>query len=183
MLKTIRSGLQRGVDKAALDAALTTGYETASWMPKGYRTQDENGRDVYRPDYAEKYGARETDSFEWDVRTRLNVRDADATLVLSTVFPLGRGSNLTVREAQRKGKLFEAIWLYPLAGDLVPERLYCPRMNLIRRFSAPAPVRLDYLVHWLSRYETVNIAGNRDADENAVKAWLTRLFEQVKGIG
>lgn len=91
ILKVI-SGGQTGVDQAALRAALAWGVPTGGWVPAGRAA--ENGKIP-----AELPGLVETESEHVEVRTRLNVRDSDGTLILSHGH-LDGGSELTERIAQ-----------------------------------------------------------------------------------
>ncbi len=88
--RRIISGGQTGVDRAALDAALSLGIEHGGWCPRGRRAED--GR------IASRYRLRETQSSRYHVRTRANVLDADGTLIL-TRGPLTGGTGLTQRVA------------------------------------------------------------------------------------
>ena len=90
-------GGQTGVDRAALDAARALGLATGGWVPEGRR--DEAGRIPTR--YA---GLRETDSPDPAVRTRLNVADSDATLILTTAAAASPGTDWTRRCADELGK-------------------------------------------------------------------------------
>ena len=85
-LTRILSGGQTGVDRAALDAAIELGIPHGGWCPKGRMAED--GRIPL------KYHLKETFSPEYAVRTRLNVRDADGTLILYSE-PLEGGTALT----------------------------------------------------------------------------------------
>jgi hypothetical protein len=93
---TIVSGGQTGVDRAALDVAIELGIPTGGWVPKGRRAED----GVIPARYA---NLREAESRDPAVRTCLNVRDSDATLILSHG-PLTGGSRLTLAEATRLGR-------------------------------------------------------------------------------
>ena len=95
-VRRIVSGGQTGADRAALDFALASGIPIGGWVPKGRLAED--GRIPER--YA---GLVETGSPDPAVRTARNVRDSDATLILSHG-PLDGGSLLTHREATRSGK-------------------------------------------------------------------------------
>lgn len=96
MLEKIVSGGQTGADRAALDFARTHGLGVGGWVPRGRIVED--GR--ISEDYV---GLVEADSDDPAVRTALNVRDSDATLVLSHG-PLAGGSLLTLQEARRLGR-------------------------------------------------------------------------------
>ncbi|NTU98061.1 MAG: molybdenum cofactor carrier [Chlorobiaceae bacterium] len=74
MLKKIISGGQSGVDRAALDAAISAGLEHGGWCPRGRRAED--------GPIPERYMLTETPRKEYRQRTAWNVRDSDGTLLL-----------------------------------------------------------------------------------------------------
>jgi hypothetical protein len=89
----IISGAQSGVDRAALDAAIACGLAYGGSIPRGRLAEDGpvDGR----------YSAlTELESEDYAVRTRRNVRDADATLILCPGAPEG-GTALTARFARK----------------------------------------------------------------------------------
>ena len=90
MIERIVSGGQTGVDRAALDVALELGIACGGWCPKGRRAEDGV--------IATIYPLKETPSRDYAERTRLNVRDSDATLILVRG-PVTGGTFLTVEEA------------------------------------------------------------------------------------
>lgn len=92
----IISGGQTGVDRGALDAALALDWPCGGTCPKG--RLDENGVIPAR------YPLTEASSEQWDVRTRINVEDADATLILVEEAPLTGGTRLTADHAAIVGK-------------------------------------------------------------------------------
>lgn len=85
------SGGQTGVDRAALDVALALGIRCGGWVPRGRRAED--------GPLADRYPLRETLSVAYEVRTRLNVRDSHATLILTRGRPSG-GTALTLAFAR-----------------------------------------------------------------------------------
>jgi hypothetical protein len=96
----ILSGGQSGVDRAALDAAVAAGVPYGGWCPAGGTAED-------LPDggLLETYpGLRPTDSDDPARRTRLNVRDSSAVLVVAPVHLVAGGTLLTVDEAARLGR-------------------------------------------------------------------------------
>jgi len=95
-LARIVSGGQTGADRAALDVALEKGLEVGGWVPRGRRAEDGAIPARYP-------NLRETASRDPAVRTRRNVRDSDATLVLSHGPPAG-GSKLTAELALQLGR-------------------------------------------------------------------------------
>jgi hypothetical protein len=92
----IWSGGQTGVDRAALDAALELGYAIGGWIPKGRRAED-------GPVPLNYAALREAITVDDDERTRLNVRDTDATLVMSWGEPRG-GTRETSRISRELGR-------------------------------------------------------------------------------
>ena len=77
MLNSLRivSGGQTGVDRAALDAALELGLACGGWCPKGRWAED--------GEIPARYPLTETLSNDPAQRTRANVAESDATLVLT----------------------------------------------------------------------------------------------------
>ena len=75
MLKKIISGGQTGADRAALDVALKFNIDHGGWIPKGRRT--EAGR------LNDKYKLTETETEDYRERTKLNITDSHATVIIS----------------------------------------------------------------------------------------------------
>jgi hypothetical protein len=90
MLEKIVSGGQTGVDRAALDVALQLGIPCGGWCPEGRRAEDGG--------IPSRYPLQETASSVYRDRTERNVRDSDATLVL-TIGPPRGGTATTIRLA------------------------------------------------------------------------------------
>lgn len=128
------SGGQTGVDRAALDVALGLGIPSGGWCPKGRLAED--------GPIAARYPLVEIDSPDYPARTRRNVEDADATLVLSRG-ALSGGTALTLRIAQELGRPSFVVDLRDPA-DLVAAREWIAR----------------------TRPRTLNVAGPRES-ENA----------------
>jgi hypothetical protein len=72
--------------------------ETGGWMPLGFQIEDGP-----RPEFAQLYGAVEHPSRDYPPRTKANVRDSDATLILTGSI-VGPGTRLTISEALRVGR-------------------------------------------------------------------------------
>jgi hypothetical protein len=87
----IISGGQTGVDRAALDEALSNGVAVGGWCPAGRRAED--GR------IPPHYPLDETPSSDHAVRTGWNVRDSDATLIFCSGEPAS-GTALTAQAAR-----------------------------------------------------------------------------------
>ena len=110
LIEKIVSGGQTGVDRAALDWALQRGVAHGGWCPKGRLAAD--------GPLPERYLLRETDSMGYRQRTKLNVRDSDATLIFNTGV-LDGGTLQTVRFRPWE----DLIWL-PSSMSL-PWRVWC----------------------------------------------------------
>jgi len=128
----IVSGGQTGVDRAALDVALELGMECGGWCPAG-RAAEDGPIDA-------RYPLRETLSADPAQRTEWNVRDSDATLILTSSTP-SPGTQLTVETARRLGK-----------------PLYT--------FHASSPEEVGMFRRWLQAYRvrTLNVAGPRESE-------------------
>lgn len=92
---SIVSGGQTGVDRGALDAALACGAACGGWCPAGRRAEDGT--------IPVRYPLTATGAAAYRDRTRANVRDADATLILSPGAPSG-GTALTMQFARQLGR-------------------------------------------------------------------------------
>jgi hypothetical protein len=91
-VQRIVSGGQTGVDRAALDAAISLNIEHGGWCPRGRLAEDGV--------IPSRYQLRETEATEYAVRTEQNVVDSDGTLLLYKE-RLQRGTLLTYRMAQK----------------------------------------------------------------------------------
>jgi hypothetical protein len=95
-LPKILSGGQTGADRAALDWAINNGMPHGGWCPKGRRAED--GR------VPERYCLEETPQTQYRQRTTWNVRDADATLIVTLTGDLAGGTLFTRQYAERIGR-------------------------------------------------------------------------------
>lgn len=92
---TIVSGGQTGVDRAALDAAISVGIPYGGFIPKGRLSEDGT--------VPSKYQMTETESADYPFRTEQNVIHSDATLIL-TYLPLSGGTGFTKECCQKHRK-------------------------------------------------------------------------------
>lgn len=152
----IISGAQTGADRAALDAAIEAGITCGGWVPRG--RLDENA--VIPSAYPNLIEANSDDP---NVRTELNVRDSDATLILSHGALLG-GSEYTEQKARELGKPIKHLDLSAMSID-----------------EAVALAN-----HWIAaiKPETLNVAGPRASDDPSIyaktKTIITRLLTRHK---
>lgn len=141
------SGGQTGVDRAALDVALDLDLPCGGWVPAGRRAED--------GPLPSRYPMEETASRAYAERTRLNVRDSDATLIVTRGTPTG-GTALTVDFARALGR---PVLVVDLSADATPE-----------------PVRA-----WIAEVgaETLNVAGPRESTCPGIGAEARRFLERV----
>lgn len=144
---TIVSGGQTGVDRTALDWAIGRGVPHGGWCPLGRRAEDGVIPDRYR--------LRETPSAEYAERTEWNVRDSDATLIVSIGADLEGGSRLTRSLA---------------------ERLRKPCLHVARASADAARVRDFCITHGV---RVLNVAGPRASKEPGVPAFTRALLDAV----
>ena len=104
-LLRVVSGGQTGADRGALDAAIALGLDHGGWCPPGRAAED----GTIPPRYALREAPADRSSDAPDVprslRTELNVRDSDATLVVRPAgAPPDPGTELTLCCAARHGR-------------------------------------------------------------------------------
>lgn len=95
-LPIIVSGGQTGVDRAALDWGLENGFATGGFCPAGRVAEDGV--------IPAKYPLVELKARSYPVRTRKNVAETDATLIIAELEPLEGGTALTRQIAAELGK-------------------------------------------------------------------------------
>lgn len=108
LLKGVVSGGQTGVDRAALDVATELGIPTGGWCPHGRLAED--------GPIPDSYSLQQTPSEQYKQRTDWNVRDSDATLVITRGSPTG-GTALTVDCARRRQRPLHVVDLDLPASD------------------------------------------------------------------
>jgi hypothetical protein len=164
MLEKVLSGGQTGADQAAWRAARAAGIATGGWMPMGFRTEGpldserSPGADESHPEFADLYGARSHESLEYRVRTRANVREAEALVWFGD--PRTRDGQLTLGLAEIVG---------------IPT-FVVTRDN--HKHSSAAPAQL---ADWLRReaVRILHVAGNRESKEPGIGAWVEDHLAEV----
>jgi hypothetical protein len=157
MLDKVITGGQTGADQAGWRAARALGIATGGWMPMGFRTEgrldadDPPGPDESHPEFAERYGALAHESLEYRVRTRENIREADALAWFGD--PLTRDGRLTLGLARMLSK--PALVVEPGADG---------------RPTQPPGRLADWLRDGAIR--TLLIAGNRESKAPGLGAWV-----------
>lgn len=151
-IRTIISGGQTGVDRAAFDFALENDIGIGGFIPKGRRAEDGKIPSKY-PNLVE------TETRNYAIRTELNVQNSDATLILSHGKLTG-GSLFTRRFAKRHKKPFLHIDF-----DILPLKKAA-----------------EIVSEWLDSVgcENLNVAGPRASSDaksyTKTKKFLKRLF-------
>lgn len=139
-LSKIVSGGQTGVDRAALDVALSLHIPHEGWCPKGRRAED--------GPIASKYLLKETDEEKYEVRTEKNVIDSDGTLIFSKGLLTG-GTLLTLKMVRLHQRPFIII---DLAEDQSQQK------------------NMDRLMAWISEngIRRMNVAGPRESTVSGI---------------
>ena len=143
----IVTGGQTGVDRAALEVALERGLACGGWCPRGRRAED--------GEIDARFPLRETPSGDYAERTEWNVRDSDATLVLTRGEPRG-GTAFTVECALALGRPHRIV-------DLTAD----PDVDGVRAWLAERGVRV------------LHVAGPRESERPGIGAHARRFLEQV----
>lgn len=130
ILQRIVSGGQTGVDRAALNVAIAAGIPCGGWCPQGRKAED--------GPLPLHYPLRETDSPLYDVRTRWNVRDSDATLII-TAGPLKGGTALTVELARRLARPLHVIDLRDGGRNHILDARQWLREHRVRTLNVAGP--------------------------------------------
>ncbi len=138
---TIVSGGQTGADRAALNWARGLGIKHGGWCPRG-RLASDGPLPLH-------YQLRETASAGYRQRTRLNVRDSDATLIFNTG-ELEGGTLQTVRFAESMGK---------------PHRVF--QLDTRNLYEV-----VDHMAEWLKagKFAILNVAGPREEKRPGIYA-------------
>lgn len=150
MIKII-SGGQTGVDQAALRAAKAIGLPTGGWVPKGFRAQD-----GFHPEFREMYGMVEDGHYQYPPRTRKNVYDADATLILGNAG--SAGCKLTAKLCAELNKPYLAMpWTDNLSTSVLVIKDFISRV----------------------RPSVLSVAGNREESYPGIGAWAEGVLISV----
>ncbi len=143
----IISGGQTGVDRAALDWAMAHGIEHGGWCPRGRRAEDGM--------LTSRYRLQETPSDNYAQRTEWNVRDSDATLIISLNAKLKGGSLLTAKLASAYGR---------------------PCVHVHSALGWDQAVALVQDLVQNSHVRVLNVAGPRASGQPGVGQWASELL-------
>ncbi|MEE4174616.1 MAG: putative molybdenum carrier protein [Xanthomonadales bacterium] len=158
-LHRIVSGGQTGVDRGALDAALERGFPCGGWCPDGRLAED--------GPLPERYPLTELPGGAYADRTEANVRDSDATLILTPREPEG-GTRLTRASCEHLGRPCLTIEFPP---DQVLTETVEHALPRLRAFLSEAGA------------QTLNVAGPRASEwheaYHAGRSMVSRLLEVI----
>jgi hypothetical protein len=152
---TIISGGQTGADRAALDFAIHYGLPHAGWCPRGRLAEDGRLDAIYC--------LEETPSPRYDERTRWNVRDSDATLVVTMKRKVTGGTSLTLGACRQLSK---------------------PCLHLDAETTPDIDTAAAQLVQFLQQHEVqrLNVAGPRASQEPEIGALVRALLAAAMGL-
>jgi Circularly permutated YpsA SLOG family len=142
----IISGGQTGADRAALDWAIAHNIPHGGWCPQGRIAEDGVIPDTY--------SLKESPSPDYPQRTMWNIRDSDATLILSISPVLTGGSKRTLDYATELGK---------------------PCLHLIPGMNPT--IVIDFLQE--NKVQTLNVAGPRASKEPQVYDFVVWVLSET----
>ena len=143
----IVSGGQTGVDRAALDFALENNIPCGGRCPKGRPAEDGI--------IPSKYPLKETAGKDYSERTRKNIEESDATLVIYKENP-DEGTKLTITLCN---KLSKPCFIVNLSSPSYSEKVF----NLIAA----------------NRIKTLNIAGPRESNSPGIYIEAFKFLSEI----
>ena len=147
----IISGGQTGADRAALDWAIANGVPHGGWCPLGRSAEDGV--------LASQYDLKETPTARYVQRTEWNVRDSDATVIISLKPLLAGGSQKTLEFARKQKK---------------------PCLVLCRVSSpAEAAVRLERFLRE-NQVKVLHVAGPRASEEPTIGEFVNAVLDAAR---
>ncbi|MGY2873778.1 hypothetical protein ACVW00_000968 [Marmoricola sp. URHA0025 HA25] len=149
----IVSGGQTGVDRAALEVGRRLGIAIGGWCPAGGWAEDLSEPPGLLAMYPELTPTPSTDPGE---RTRWNVRDSDATLVIIAAGSSSPGTALTIDIVEELGRPH-------LVADV-----------------ADVPTLRSWLEQ-LAEGAVLNVAGPRESEAPGIQAQATTVLEDLLG--
>lgn len=146
-LSRIISGGQTGVDQGALAAAMDAGVVTGGRVPRGYRTSQG------RMPVLSVFGVEEDDSPDYGPRTKHNVLNSDATLIIATNLE-SPGTKLTIDLCRHHDKPLHII---QVSEKGLNDTSYTWSWDVVDEAYA-------FLAHKQTR--TLNVAGHREVAQS-----------------
>lgn len=141
-ISVIISGGQTGADRGALDFAIEKGIKHGGWCPLGRKSEDKV--------IPSRYSLTETTTSLYPARTRMNIRDSDATIIFSSDIN-SKGSLLTTKFCIEMKKPYYTFLL--------------DKNNLNRLNTNYLINNYQRILKWLNKIkpQILNIAGTRES--------------------
>ena len=155
----IVSGGQTGVDRGALEAAVALGLEFGGWAPHGWIAEDGTIPEQYRVKMKE-CPAMGSHAQNYRERTKANVRDSHATLILVDSFPLSGGTKLTENTAVKMMRSHKTIAMSATNAK-------ADGLKWLRQFLG------------LSSALVLNVAGPRESKAPGIQARTRAFLEEL----
>lgn len=150
LVRKIVSGGQTGVDRAALDFALSAGIPCDGWCPAGRISED--GTIPLR------YPLTETGTSGYPERTRKNITHSDGTLILTLHHKMDRGTVLTRKLCEMEAR--------PCLIIEMTDDIYLARKNISEWMLRHSIV-------------TLNIAGCRESFCPGIRSCTERFLRDI----
>jgi hypothetical protein len=147
----IISGGQTGADRAALDWAIKNQCSHGGWCPKGRAAEDGI--------IPERYHLEETPDSNYKQRSMWNVRDADATLIVTLERELTGGTLVTLQSA----KVMNRPCLRVMPRDDWRENLKTFLKN--------------------QSIQILNVAGPRRSEAPGIEPFVYEVLDGIKALG
>ena len=147
MIQRIISGGQTGADRAALDWAIANNIQQGDWCPAGRRAEDGVIPDLYC--------LRETPQRDYRQRTKWNVRDSDATLIITPTAELTGGSLFTQEWAQKISR---------------------PCLHVFRCNEWPEWIRIFFETNSIA---ILNVAGPRSSGAPGIEQFVHEVLDEM----
>ena len=157
-ISIIISGGQTGADRGALDFAIKNGIKHGGWCPLGRKSEDK--------EIPSRYSLLETTTFLYPARTRMNIRDSDATIIFSSDIN-SKGSLLTTKFCIEMKK---------------------PYFTLLLDKKSLNKLNSDYLTNnyykiskWLNKIKPniLNIAGTRESHCPGIQKTVFKILDKL----
>lgn len=161
MIEKIISGGQTGVDRAALDAAIHIDISFGGWCPRGRIDEEGIIPEKYNV-LQEISGNFNNEKENYNTRTKYNIRDSDATLILVPKMPLPPeikdGTILTIVEVQKQNKPY-----------------------LIIDLSEALRNNVEHIINWINQknIKILNVAGPRESSNPGIYQLSVKLLENI----
>lgn len=154
----IISGGQTGADRGALDFAIKSGIKHGGWCPLGRKAEDQK--------IPPHYSLIETTTPLYPARTRMNIRDSDATIIFSSDIN-SKGSLLTTKFCYDMNKPYYTLILDRNNNNLIVDSKIKKECNNILK--------------WLNRVkpDIINIAGTRESHCPGIKKKVIEILNLI----